>query len=299
MEKKKIRGLVAAIVTPMDKNGNINLYAIAPYAEFLKKKGVVGVFVCGTTGEGILMDTEERKQVAEEWMKYSDDLKILVHVGSTSYKVSQELARHAEHIGAYAISAMGPCFLQPHRVEELVEFNRLIAGEAPNTPYYYYHIPATSGVNVNMYDFIQLADKRIPTFTGIKYTSYDTWQMQNCILYGQKKFDILHGHDETLINGLLLGAQGGIGTSYNVTAPKFNQLLEAFRAGRTSDAVTLQAECNKAVKIICDFVNSVVGIKAMLNICGIDCGPCRLPLQNLNKEEMKSLEERMKTIDWL
>ena len=102
------------------------------------------MFCLRNYGESLFLDTEERKKVAEAWMKFSDRLKILVHVGSTSYRISSELAVHAGLIGADAISAM-VVFLQPNRVEELVQFNKLIAEKAPGIPYYYYHIPTTSG----------------------------------------------------------------------------------------------------------------------------------------------------------
>lgn len=298
MEKMKIKGLVAATVTPMEKNGDINIAAIDTYAEHLIKLGVTGVFVCGTTGESLFLDTEERKKVAEAWMKFSDRLKILVHVGSTSYRMSSELAVHASHIGADAISAMGPCFLQPNRAEELVQFNKMIAEKAPETPYYYYHIPTTSGVNVDMSEFLKKASSEIPTLNGIKYTSYNSMEMQECINYDGKKFDILHGHDETLITGLMLGATGGIGTSYNVSAPLFNQLLLTFNDGQLQKAVDIQAEANKLIRIMVKYVNAVVGIKAILAIMGVDCGPCRLPLQNLSVSEFKSLENDLKTISW-
>lgn len=296
MEKIKIKGLIAATVTPMERNGDINLSVIDTYAEYLIKSGVTGVFVCGTTGESLLLDTEERKKVAEAWMKYSDRLKILIHIGSTSYKISSELAAHAGRIGADAISAMGPCFLQPNRVEELVQFNKLIAEKAPGIPYYYYHIPATSGVNIHMPSFLEKADSEIPTLNGIKYTSYNSMEMQECINYKGKMFDILHGHDETLLTGLVLGATGGIGTSYNVTAPLFNQLLQAFYEGELQRAVDIQAEANKMIRIMVKYGNAVVGIKAILSVMGIGCGPCRLPLRNLSVSETKSLENDLKTI---
>lgn len=299
MEKTKTKGLIAATVTPMEKNGDINVTAIDAYAEHLIKQGVAGVFVCGTTGESLLLDTEERKKVAEAWMKFSDRLKILVHVGSTSYKISSKLADHASCIGADAISAMGPCFLQPNRVEELVQFNKLIAEKAPDIPYYYYHIPTTSGVNIHMPAFLEKAAFEIPTLNGIKYTSYNSMEMQECINYNGKMFDILHGHDETLLTGLVLGATGGIGTSYNVSAPLFNQLLQAFNEGELQKAADIQADANKLIRIMVKYVNAVVGIKAILSVIGIDCGPCRLPLQNLSVSEIKSLENDLKTISWL
>lgn len=299
MKSTEIKGLIPAIVTPMDKNGNVNLKAIDAYARHLTEQGVDGIFACGTTGEGLLMTTDERKAVAEAWMQYAQNFKILIHVGSTCYKTSAELARHAESIGADAISAMGPCFLQPSRVKELVDINKEIARHAPNTPYYYYHIPTTSGVNINMLQFLTEATAEIPTLCGIKYTSYNTMEMMECVSFRNKAFNILHGHDETFLMGLICGAQGGIGTSYNVTAKLFKDLLAAFYSGNIEKATDIQSEAIKFIRIMIKYVNAVVGVKAILNIMGIDCGPCRLPLQNLTKEEIKLLEADLKSINWL
>jgi N-acetylneuraminate lyase len=293
----KIKGLIAAVATPMYADGEVNLGAIDNYAEFLIRRGVSGVFVCGTSGEGLLMTSDERKKVAEKWMDYSDRLKVLVHVGSTSYKIASDLASHAESIGVDAISAMGPCFLQPSRAEELVAFNKTIAGKAPNIPYYYYHIPGTSGVHVNMTEFIRLADKEIPNFNGIKFTDFNTFQMQECIDYQGKKYDILHGHDETLVSGLLIGATGAIGTSYNVASPVFLKLLDAFNSGDVENAVSLQAKANIIVKLMCKPSNCIVGVKAMLEFMGIPAGPCRLPQRNLSKEDMRIFEEEFKSTE--
>lgn len=291
--------LIAAVLTPMRENGEINLASIDNYANFLIKRGVTGAFVCGTTGEGLLMDNDERKAEAEAWMKFSDKLRIMVHVGSTSYKLSCDLAAHAEAIGAHGISAMGPCFLQPSRAEELVAFNKMIAQSAPNTPYYYYHIPATSGVNVNMVDFLNLAKTEIPTLKGLKYTSFNSMEEQEAIAFDNGRFEILHGHDECLLTGLMLGAKGGIGTSYNLTSYIYKEIIEAFEAGDIEKAKKLQGEAIKFIHVMCGTPSVISGIKAMLKIYGVDCGPCRLPLRNLTKDEMNTLEKQMKEFSWI
>jgi N-acetylneuraminate lyase len=291
--------LIAAVLTPMRDNGEINIPAVDDYAEFLIRRGVTGAFVCGTTGEGLLMDNAERKAEAEAWMKFSDRLKILIHVGSTSYKLSRDLAAHAEAIGAHGISAMGPCFLQPSRAQELVAFNRVIARAAPNTPYYYYHIPGTSGVKVGMVDFLKLAQTEIPTLKGLKYTSYDSWEEQEVIAFDEGRYDILHGHDECLLTGLILGAKGGIGTSYNLTSLLYSELIDAFESGDLEEAKRLQLEANKFIHVMCNTPSVIAGIKAMLKIYGVDCGPCRLPLRNLTVEEMKDLEKKMMAFSWI
>ena len=295
----RIKGLTAAVVTPMKHDGTVNLDAIPDYAEFLIRRGVDGVFVNGTTGEGMLMDVEERKAVAQKWMDYSDRLNILVHVGSTSYLVSSKLASHAEEIGAKAISAMGPCFLPPQRVDELVAFNRIIAASAPNTPYYYYHIPGTSHVNVDMVEFLEKGSREIPTLSGINYTDFNTAVMLDCIRFADGRFDILHGHDETLIAGLGIGASGCIGTSYNITSPVFRKMISEYSCGHVQEARSLQWEANKTISLMNKRVNVIVGAKAMLEVMGINAGPCRLPVQNMTKAQKQELETEMKGLNIL
>ena len=147
MINKSIKGIIAAPFTPMNEVGEINPSIISDYAHKLKKDGLSGVFVCGTTGEGMSMTLEERKEIAEEWVKYQEnDFKVIVHVGTTSFKQSQELARHAQKIGAYGTSIMGPIFLKPTNIEPLVDFCASVACAAPNIPFFYYHIPIISGI---------------------------------------------------------------------------------------------------------------------------------------------------------
>lgn len=283
----------------MGPDGNINPGVIGSYAEFLIGRGVDGVFVNGTTGEGLLMDNDERKAIAEAWMPYADRLRIMVHVGSTSYKLSMDLAAHAEKIGAAAISAMGPCFLQPSRTEELVDFNREIAKAAPDTPYYFYNIPVASGCKADVVDFLTMAKDEIPTLKGVKYTSFNTMEEQEICALDGGRFDILHGHDELFLTGLILGASGGIGTSYNLTSFLYNDLIAAFESGDIAKAKDLQAEAIRFIHVMCDTPSVIAGIKAMMNIYGVDCGPVRLPLRNLTVGEMKAIEDSMKQFAWI
>ena len=137
MINKSIKGIIAAPFTPMNEVGEINPGIISDYAHKLKKDGLSGVFVCGTTGEGMSMTLEERKEIAEEWVKYQEnDFKVIVHVGTTSFKQSQELARHAQKIGAYGTSIMGPIFLKPTNIEPLVDFCASVAFAAPKYSFF-------------------------------------------------------------------------------------------------------------------------------------------------------------------
>ena len=87
---EKIKGLIDAPFTPFYPNGEVNLEPIAAYAAMLKKNGLKGVFINGSSGEGYMLTDEERKRLAEEWIKYADaDFKVIVHVGSCCVKASR------------------------------------------------------------------------------------------------------------------------------------------------------------------------------------------------------------------
>ena len=299
MKSKKIEGIIAAPFTPLKENGQLNLSVLEKYAHKLKEDGIQGVFVCGTTGEGYSLTIEERKLVLQEWLRYqAGDFKVIAHVGSTSTLQSAGLARHAAEKGASAISAMGPSFFQPTRAEELVGYCARIAQEAPELPFYYYHIPVMSGVNVPMKEFLLQASDSIPNLQGIKFTHTNLMEMQQCMMFGDGSFDIVHGYDEVLLGGLALGAKAAIGSTYNYMAPLYHQLISQFEKGNLEAARVLQRYSVKVVEVLFKYRGGVVCGKAIQSLCGIECGPCRLPLQTLSDIEIHALQKDLEAIDF-
>lgn len=286
-----LKGLIAAPFTTFNQDGSININNIPEYASLLKKDGVSGAFVCGSSGEGLLMTTAERKTVLEAWAPFaSEDFKLIAHIGSTSYETSRELAKHAEKLGVYAIGCMGPCYFQPKSAVELTKFCAKVASAAPSTPFYYYHIPNGSGVHVNMAEFLEEAEKVIPNLAGIKYTYSNLMEMFQCLEYINGKYDILHGQDELLICGLSLGAKAAIGTTFNFMAPVFLKLIEAFNNKEIEMARAIQKQANEIITIMLNTGSAVSGGKAMMKLCGLDCGPCREPINNLSEQQFEKLK---------
>ncbi len=297
MEIKKLKGLIAAPYTPMNGDGSLNLGIVAPYAAKLKKDGVKGVFICGTTGEGMLMALEERMAVAEAWIKeQSPDFKVMVHVGTTSYMQSKELAKHAQKIGAYAIGCMGPTFLKPGNVDDLIRFCAEVASSAPGLPFYYYHIPSVSGVSLSMYKFLKKAQQAIPNLAGIKYTHNDFMEMLQCIQLDNGKWDILHGFDELLLCGLTLGAKAAIGSTYNYMAPVYQKIIDNFQKGDIDAARAGQQTSVEFIDLLIKYGGGVIGGKPIMKMVGIDCGPLRAPAYNLTKDEYENYCSELKGI---
>jgi N-acetylneuraminate lyase len=284
MDIQKITGLIAAPFTPMNEDGSLNTGMIPHYVAKLKNDRLSGVFICGTTGEGMLMTPEERMQVAEKWIpEQTEKFKVIVHVGTTSGKQSQKLAKHAEQNGAYAVGCMGPLFLPPTGVDELIGFCAEVASGSPNLPFYYYHIPSISGVKVSMVEFIQKAKEQIPNLAGIKFTDNNFMDMQQCLRLESGRWDILHGYDEQLLAGLAFGAKGAVGSTYNFMAPLYYGIIKDFENGDLDAAREKQALSVRVVNVLNKYGGAIAAGKALMKHVGVDCGPCRLPLKNMDQ----------------
>lgn len=299
MRFEKIKGLIAATYTPMRSDGAINPNVIPAYAEKLKSEGVRGVFICGTTGEGMLLSSEERKTIANYWIKeQSEDFRVIVHVGTTSVIQSKELAIHAQQAGAFGVGCMGPIFLKPTHLEELIAYCADVSSGCSNLPFYYYHIPSVSAIHFPMVDFLQCGQKRISNLAGIKFTDNNFMDMQQCLNMDDGNWDILHGLDEVLLTGLVFGAEGAVGSTYNFLAPMYYDIMNDFKNGRLDSARRNQMSSIKFIEILKNNGGVIPAGKALMKMAGLDCGPCRLSLKNLNEIEFYHLKREIEISDY-
>lgn len=297
---EKISGLIDAPFTPFDEQGNVNLDPIPEYAALLARNGLKGVFINGSSGEGYMLTEDERKQLAEAWVKaVPEGFKVIVHVGSTCVRSSRELARHAERIGAWGIGAMATPFPRIGRVEELVKYCEEIAAGAPSLPFYYYHIPAFNNAYLSMLDFLRAADGRIPNLAGIKYTFESLYEYNRCRRYKDGKYDMLHGQDETILPCLAMGgAQGGIGGTTNYNGRVLTGIIEAWNRGDLEQARALQEYAQDVIDVICRYRGNIVGGKRIMKLIGLDLGPNRTPFQNMTDEEEMRMKQELENLDF-
>ncbi len=289
-------GLVAAPFTALQADGTINLGAIGPCAGSLVRNLVGAAFICGTTGEGASLTVEERQQIAARWRADKPAaLRLIVHVGHNSLSDSQALARHAEGIGADAVAAIAPGFFRPATVGDLVEWCAAVAATAPALPFYYYHMPAMTGANFAMTDFLPRAIERIPTFGGIKFTHENLMDYGLTLAAAGSARPILFGRDEILLSALALGATGAVGSTYNYLAPLFIRMMAAFRAGRQEDARRDQLLAQKIIAVMIKHGGQPAG-KAIMGLIDLDCGPLRLPLVTLKPAQVAALRADLEAV---
>ena len=294
---ERINGFIAAPFTPLKEDGSLNLDVIPHYANFYIRNGIVGSFICGTSGEGYLLAMDERKKVAEKWITNSPkDFKNIIHVGASSLKESQELADHALDIGSWGFGIMPPALFKPANIEALVDYCAEIAAVAPHLPFYYYHMPSFNGVNLSMVSFLKQASSRIPNLAGIKYTHEDLYEFNQCMLLQNGKFEMLHGRDETLICGLALGATGGVGGTYNHVMNLYIKIREHFLAGDMDQARHFQNLSQDFINVLVKYGGNVTAGKRMMKFIGLDCGPNRLPIQSITDDQEKMMKKELSNI---
>ncbi len=293
---QQFSGLIAAPHTPMRPDFSLDLEKIAAQAALLKRAGLAGAFVCGTTGEGPSLSVAERMAVAEAWCNAADEgFAIIVHVGHNSLPECRRLAAHARDIGAQAIAVCAPSFFRPRHVEELVEFCAGVASAAPEVAFYFYHIPEMTGVALPVRDFLQRAAQRIPTLAGVKFTHDDMKDYARCVRLLGGRFNMLFGRDEFLLAGLALGARGAVGSTFNYAAPLYQRIVAAFSAGDWDTARREQARAAELVEVL-ERYGGVPAGKAAIAMCGLDCGPPRPPLAALSAQQVAALRGELEAI---
>lgn len=297
-----LHGLIAATFTPLNNDGSVNIAAIPQMVVHLTGHGIAGMYVLGSTGEGPSLTYDERCTVAEAFVQAAAGrLPVIVQVGCESLAQARQLAAHAQEIGADAISAVSPVYFKPDSVETLVDSMAEIAAGAPRLPFYYYHIPAVTGVSVNLIDFLRLGGERIPTLRGIKFTSPSVHEFQSCIEFAGDRFEILWGMDEMLLSGLTAGARAAVGSTYNFAAPIYHRLLAALDAGDLEEARRQQSRSQTIVRTFVAY-GPRAAQKAIVSMVGPECGPTRLPVAPLTPSQADALRKDLKAIgffDWV
>ena len=287
----KTQGLIAAPPTAFRGDGSIDRGVVAPLAEHLRRQGVVGVFVNGTTGEGMSLTIEEREQLAVEWRRVLPaGLKLFIHAGHNGLGEAQRLARHAQAIGADAVAVIAPGFFKPTGVDGVVDWCAPIAAAAPKLPFYFYHMPSMSGVNLSITEFLPRAADRIPNLAGIKFTYEAMSDYLTALRVAGGRFDVLWGRDEMLLGALAMGAEGGVGSTYNAIAPLFLKLIAAFKRGDWPAARELQAQSIAFIDSLVATGNFFAALKATLRAQGVPITPVvRLPLAPVSEGRLATI----------
>jgi N-acetylneuraminate lyase len=289
MSRSLSAGILPALVTPLRDDGTFDPALLHRLCGTLFDSGVDGLYVCGQTGEGLQQTPAQRKLVLESAIAATPaDRQVVAHVGSASTAEAVELARHAAQVGAHAVSALPPA--GPYSIEEVEAYYAAIA--AVGLPLFLYFFPNFAAVPRTLEDLRRLCE--IPGVAGLKFTStdlYTLWELKKSGLI------IFNGYDEILSAGLLMGADGGIGTFYNILPEWFVAIGRAARGGRWEEAKMYQDKVNAVIGVALRYP-VLAAAKYMLSLQGLHCGWCAEPRRKLSEQEQRKLREELDSVEF-
>jgi N-acetylneuraminate lyase len=287
MNLNRFKGIIPALLTPFDKNGNINDESINRLEDHCLEKGVSGFYIGGSTGEAFLLSQDERKTLIEKAVGHCGDRGVTIcQVGAVATKHAVDLAQCAEAAGASAISAVAP-FYYPFSKEEIIT-HYLTITDSVSIPMIVYNIPGLSGVHFTEDDFRRLYkhDKII----GVKHTHHNLYEMERIKAIDPSRL-VFFGFDEVAISGIAMGADGAIGSTFNLMSEKYIEIRRLVNTGQISGAQRQQKVVNEIISV---FINHGVftSLKyAVSSRLGIEMGTTRPPFKQLDNAAKKAIDD--------
>ncbi|NHN32760.1 dihydrodipicolinate synthase family protein [Paenibacillus agricola] len=281
----KYSGIIPAMTSCYNAAGEIDITATRKMTRFLIDKGVNGLYIGGSSGEGLIQSVDERKQMLEAVLEEANgEIVIIGHIGAINTKDSIELAIHAEQAGADAISAVPPFYYRCSDNGVQRHWNAIM--ESCSLPFIIYHIPSTTGFSLTPVLLREMIKN--PQVIGVKISTSSSYELQQFKAIGGKDFLIFNGPDEQFIAGRIMGASAGIGGTYGVMPELFVKLEQLFRERRLEEATLLQGKINDIITLL--LALPIHGaLKEIIKLRGIDCGGVRAPLEMVSADQQQAI----------
>jgi dihydrodipicolinate synthase/N-acetylneuraminate lyase len=290
LNKRVSGGIAPAMATPIDPStGNVNSDVVSELVDFLIERGVSGLFAGGTTGEGILLEIDQRVILHEATVSAAAGrVPVLVHAGALQTVTAETLARHAAAIGADAIAAVTPIFYGVHD-GALTDYYQAIAAAAPELPLLAYDIPhmAVNGISP------QLAEQlfnTIPSFAGLKSSNQDAQALRRLLDAVPADRILLAGNEAIALGSLALGADGMISGMATAVPEPLVAMVNAYNAGDMVEARRQQQLINRLLATI-PAGERIGSLKAILEARGIAVGPPLPPLPAASSDVWADMQE--------
>ncbi|MCS6783582.1 MAG: dihydrodipicolinate synthase family protein [Candidatus Caldarchaeum sp.] len=289
MELNNFKGVIAAVLTP-----TINLREkMAETADFLLKRGVEGMFVLGTMGEGAKLGREKRAEVAEAAVETAGSkMLVIVHVGASDLDTVLWLTRHASRIGAHAVSAVAP-FYYRYDTESLIKFYQKISDES-SVPVLVYNNPGRQGYPIPAESLAKILETVYPP-PGLKESSGDTdLLLQLFQKFGKERF-LAAGGDHIMAYSFIMGYRRHVSAIASLYPEIASGMYRNVLNGNIEEALRLQQIFNKVRDAVKKVGPDTAAPRYVLKLRGLDVGEPIPPTRPLSPQETETLAKLLPT----
>lgn len=284
-------GVWPALITPFNSQGKVNVPVLRELVDYLLSKRVDGLYVSGSTGEGMYMSVAERKLLLETVLEQTQgQVPVIAHVGSVVLKDAIELAEHAAGVGADGVSSIIPPLY--HNLISLKLYFLELATSAPDLPFFPYIFQASIDVISLMQDLMV-----IPNVSGTKYTGPNMYEFRQIVELRTEKWNIFSGVDEQCVFAAMFGATGNIGSTVNFMPGVYKAIHEFCRQGHFSEARDLQIQANHVTETLIRF-DFPVALREAMRMIGFDPGPSHLPNPSLSEPRRQELHVQLAQVEF-
>ncbi len=284
-------GVLPAIITPMDADGNLNEAAFREVMEYNIQAGVHGFWTAGGTGESVLLSDEENMRIAEIAADQNRGrTNNIMHVGAATTARAAKLAEHAAKAGNEAICCVPPFFYR-QTDEAIVEHYRIVA-QAADLPLFVYNLPQSTGVEITPELMLKIQDK-VPQLKGLKHSAMT---FPNVRAFAKMGLDCLIGNSMLMLPALTIGASGCVDGPPNYAPELWVDIWNAYQAGDWEAAEAAQDRASDATLLARSYGLHPTAKFILSERLGIDCGNPRapgLPLTSAQKADVLVAMERI------
>jgi 4-hydroxy-tetrahydrodipicolinate synthase len=289
MKKPIFTGSAVAIVTPFDKNGNVNAEKLGELIEYQIANKTDAIVICGTTGESSTLTDEEHKFAIEYTIKkVAGRIPVIAGTGSNDTNYGIELSVHAANAGADGLLLVTPYYNKTTQKGLIKHFNAI--ADAAKKPCIIYNVPSRTGMNVNPETYAELA--KSDYIVACKEASSNISAIAQTAHLCGDNLVIYSGNDDQIIPILSLGGKGVISVLANVLPRETHEICENFFKGDLKKSLELQLKLLEFTNNLFIEVNPIP-VKAAMNLLEFDVGETRLPLCDMSEKNLETLKSSM------
>lgn len=293
---KLLEGVYSALFSVYDEQLNVKKDTVEKMINYQLDNGVKGFYVGGATGECVVLPAKTRKQMLEASVEANNGRgQIIAHIGAGHFDETMDLLDHANNLDIDAVSSLPPSLMGYYSPSEIIEYYKTLAKKSKYPVYAYINPYVASVLSANLVGFAKEM-ATIDNIAGLKISLSDYYSFGKVTASVGDKLNILNGPDECMICGLSVGADGAIGTTYNI-APKLSvEIYDKFKAGDMAGALQAQRKMNDIIGVVLG--KNIAGWKDVLRIMGYDMGYTIYPAKLQNQDELDLLKANLEKINF-